>query len=160
MGNAQDLDKTLIEQGYTKVEMKKILYLTILVICSIQLVAQQWTLHEGGNNSDQGTSIFADKNGHIYATGFFSSSATFGSTTLTSVGSYDGYLIKYDTSGSCIWAKSFGGIGSDYPGVIKVDNTDNIIIAGAFRNSNVITFDSISIATNNNSDNYFVVKFN
>lgn len=121
--------------------------------------AQQWALQDGGTNNDEGTSIIADKNGHIYATGFFSSTATFGTTTLTSAGSYDGYLTKYDTSGNFIWAERFGGIGSDYPYVITIDTNNNIIIAGAFRNANTTTIGSIIINTNNNSDNYFVAMF-
>lgn len=128
-------------------------------MCFSKINAQQWALQAGGTNNDEGTSIIADKNGHIYATGFFSSTATFGTTTLTSAGSYDGYLTKYDTSGNFIWAKKFGGIGSDYPFVIATDTNGNIVLAGAFRNAYTTTIGTTIINTNNNSDNYFVAKF-
>ena len=114
--------------------MRKILLFVFLLICFSQLNAQQWALQEGGTNNDRGTSIIADKNGHIYATGYFSSSATFGTTTLTSAGSYDGYLAKYDTSGYFIWASGDEGFLSfnDVP-IDKQNNIDLIGTAVRFR---------------------------
>lgn len=138
----------------------RIILLTILLFnCLAELNAQQWALREGGQDYDQGRSICADKNGHIYATGFFSSTSNFGNTTLSSAGNYDGYLTKYDTSGTLIWAKRFGGIGSDYPKHISIDNDHNIVVAGSIKLSNTITIDTITITTNNNQNNYFVAKF-
>jgi hypothetical protein len=52
-------------------------------------------------------------------------------TSTGSTGSADAYLLKEDTAGKYIWAKSFGEfVNRDYPQCIIVDKADNVIVAG------------------------------
>jgi gliding motility-associated-like protein len=53
-------------------------------------------------------SISVDASAHIYATGNFTDSVSFGNFTLRSVmpgATYSAFLVKYDSSGNVIWAK-------------------------------------------------------
>lgn len=50
--------------------------------------------HAGGFSSDYGAGVALDKSGNMYVTGKFTGKATFGSTTLTSRGHYDGFIWK------------------------------------------------------------------
>ena len=54
-----------------------------------------WATRAGGSGSEYGTGVSALPDGSSIATGFFSDTATFGSTTLTSAGSYDVFTARY-----------------------------------------------------------------
>ena len=63
------------------------------------------------------TSIALDSSGNVYTTGDFKDTADFdpgaGTTNLTQNGNgYDAFVSKLDSSGDLVWAKSFGGSGS------------------------------------------------
>ncbi|MBK8363333.1 MAG: T9SS type A sorting domain-containing protein [Bacteroidetes bacterium] len=57
-----------------------------------------------------------------------------------------------------LWAKSFGGINSEFCTRLKGDNNGNLYMIGVSR-SDSITFDTITL-TNNTSNQSFIVKFN
>ena len=68
----------------------------------------------GGSNFDFGSGIAVDASGNSYVSGFFFGSATFGpgennETILTSAGSFDIFVAKYNSSGDLVWAKRAGG---------------------------------------------------
>lgn len=70
-----------------------------------------WANQAGGISYDYGRGIAVDDNGNSYITGEFEESATFGTTTLTSSGSYDIFVAKLDkSSGNWPWAKQAWGI--------------------------------------------------
>jgi len=73
---------------------------------------------------------------NVYVTGNYSSSADFdpgsGTANLTAVGEYDIFVSKFDNAGSFVWAKSFGGSGSDYGQSIDVDASGNMVITGYY----------------------------
>ncbi len=92
-----------------------------------------WSLKAGGTGSDRALSIACDNNGNSYITGFYYGSATFGSTTLTSVSNtQDIFVAKINSSGSFVWAKSFGGNKSEQGTGIAVDANGNVIVTGQF----------------------------
>ena len=71
-------------------------------------------------------------------TGFFRGSATFGpgevnETTLTSPGSFDIFVAKYDASGDLVWAKRAGGTSNDQGRGIAVDGSGNSFVTGSFQ---------------------------
>src|SRR6056297_3467065 len=68
-----------------------------------------WAQSLGGTSRDQGYSIAVDASGSSYTTGYFQGTMTVGSTTLTSAGSDDIFMIKLDPDGHPVWAQSFGG---------------------------------------------------
>ena len=55
-----------------------------------------------GNGYSMGT---ADRFGNVYVTGWFSGTASFGTTNLTSAGDDDIYVAKYNSTGVLQWAK-------------------------------------------------------
>jgi len=113
---------------------------------------------------DHGTSIAIDAQGNVFLTGIFGYTADFdpgtANSNLTSAGSHDVFLAKYNNSGNYIWAKSIGGLGNDHVYSIALDKTGNIFITGTFEKT--ADFDP-SIATANlisasNAD-VFIAKY-
>ena len=102
-----------------------------------------WAKSAGGGGNDEGQSICVDTSGNSYVTGSFdnSSTITFGTTTLTSNGYANIFVVKYDASGNVVWAKSAGGGDDDKGQSISVDANGNSYITGFFT-SPTITFGS------------------
>lgn len=86
----------------------------------------------------------ADASGNVYLTGYFSGTARFGSTTLTSVGQNDIFVTKWNpTSNSFIWAQQAGGSANDNATSIAVNGT-NVYITGNF-NGTITTFGTTTL---------------
>ena len=104
-----------------------------------------WAQSAGGTLSDSGAGIAVDSVGNIYMTGAFQGTVAFGSTTLTSKGSYDIFVAKVDPKGKFIWAKSAGEASDDFGAGISVDSTGNSYITGSFYH--YATFDSKTVSS-------------
>lgn len=89
------------------------------------------------SDSDVGRSIALDSAGNVYVTGLFGGTADFdpgpGVTNLTSVGDSDVFVMKLDSTGSLLWARSMGGTDSDHPFGIAVDAAGNVYTTGVFQ---------------------------
>ncbi len=72
----------------------------IFVVSWTLTVTWLWKQKAGGTSGDFGNGIAVDANGNSYVTGNFWSSATFGTTTLTSSGGYDIFVAKLDINGN------------------------------------------------------------
>jgi hypothetical protein len=116
-----------------------------------------WTKSAGGNGMDICKSVSTDPSGNVYITGSFSSTFTIGSTTLTSAGSSDAFLVKYDPNGTFLWAKSAGGTFTDYGQSISTDSSGNLYVTGNFE-SPTITFGSTTLS-NEGREDIFIVKY-
>ncbi len=68
----------------------------------------------------------------IIMTGRFVAECIFGTDTLhsTSTNDIDCFVAKFDLSGNCIWAKSFGGSGDEAGSQSTTDSLGNIYISG------------------------------
>ena len=100
-----------------------------------------------------GAKIKTDSMGNSYIIGRFQNTANFGFDTLISLGQSDGFVAKYDCSGNCLWAKSFGSKGSDGGSSLGIDGLDNIYIAGYCTDTMSLNCDTI------NNTSYFITKF-
>ena len=106
----------------------------------------QWAVKAGGMGPDRGLSIKADQQGNCYVTGIYFGSATFGNTTINSVGgSQDVFIAKYNSAGILQWVVSAGGPEGESGNGITVDNSGNVIVTGQF--SGTAHFGSISLSS-------------
>ncbi|MFS0518943.1 beta strand repeat-containing protein [Nostoc sp. UIC 10607] len=114
-----------------------------------------WAKNLGGTESDEGYGIVADEVGNIYVSGLFSSTGTFGNSTLSSTGDSDAFIAKLDSNGNVLSAQKFGGVSSDLGTGIATDGKGNIYATGGF--SDTATFGNITLTSAGNTD-AFVVK--
>ncbi|MFA7028745.1 MAG: SBBP repeat-containing protein, partial [Candidatus Cloacimonadaceae bacterium] len=80
--------------------MKKTLLFALLLLCTTFIFAQSdvwlWARKAGGTQDDKVYSIDIDSSGNSYVTGYFKGTASFGTTTLTSIGNWDIFVAKLD----------------------------------------------------------------
>jgi len=96
-----------------------------------------WAKKAGGTSAnDFGRAIAADGSGNVFVTGSFMGTASFDGTMLTSAGSFDIFVAKYNTSGTLLWAKRAGGTSFSEEGKgISVDGSGNSYVTGIFGNN-------------------------
>lgn len=123
-----------------------------------------WAKHYGAPGTNLGTGIITDALGNVYATGQFENTVTFDpdnpTSTLTSFGMADIFLLKLDAAGNFLWVKQMSGTNYDANNAITLDPEGNIYTTGHF--SGTADFDPSSEIVNltaiRNND-VFVQKF-
>jgi hypothetical protein len=124
-----------------------------------------WGTYFGGNGGDDGYAIITDNLGNILITGKTESStgiATFGSHQINYDGTWDAFIAKFDSSGSCIWGTYYGGQELDEGYGMASDPSGNVIVTGITYSTNgIITINAFQpqISLLGGSD-AFVTKFN
>lgn len=95
-----------------------------------------WVKGIGGTGVDAGFGIALDAGGNICIAGNFSGTADFdagpGVFQLTSHGSFDAFLAKYDADGNLLWAHHFGGTQFEEARCVAVAESGDILLAGVF----------------------------
>jgi hypothetical protein len=92
-----------------------------------------WATPAGGFSLDVGYGTSALPDGSSTVTGYFQSTATFGSTTLTSAGNQDVFVAKMDPSGAWVWATPAGGALGDNGYGISTLPDGSSTVTGPFR---------------------------
>lgn len=116
-----------------------------------------WARNISGSLGETAFGISVDPNCNVYVTGYFSTPTILvGTTTLSTVGNSDIFIVKYDSTGNVLWAKSAGGSNDDMPQGICVDANGNSYITGFF-SAPSITFGITTLTCSINAT--FVVKY-
>ncbi len=116
-----------------------------------------WAIRGGGGSSESGNAISALPDGSAIVTGYFTGTATFGSTTLTSSGGGDVFTAKVNTDGSFAWASRAGGTGTERGYGVSALTDGSAIVTGYF--AGTATFGSSTLTSSGNPD-VFTAKVN
>jgi hypothetical protein len=123
----------------------------------------QWARRIGGPSNDYARAICCDSLNQIYITGTAAPSADFdpgvGSLVLTNDGGYDAYVLKLSDAGSLVWAKNFGGPGSEWGLSLEAGHSGSLYISGFFYQT--ADFDpgpGIASALSNGGSDVFLLK--
>ncbi len=108
--------------------MKKLLLITVLLLCTISLTNTQWVSNYGVSSGDvnftnaKGTAITCDAAGNSYVTGY----------SYENESQNDIITIKYTPAGDTAWVRSFNGDANlnDEGNGICVDNAGNVYVVG------------------------------
>ncbi len=123
----------------------------------------QWNRLFGGTSTDWGYDTAVDSLGNVYATGYYMGTADFdpgtGEDLHTSNGSNDAFLVKFDSDGIFIWARTWGGDGSENAYSVEADESDKIFVAGDFSNTVDFNPDGGFEETSNGSYDAYVSIF-
>lgn len=117
----------------------------------------------GGVGADFGIGIAMDSSGNVYTTGYFSDTVDFdpgaGTSVLVSMGDFDLFVSKHDSSGNFLWAVGIGGTLEDQGRSVAVDSAGNVYVTGFFNGT--VDFDpgsGIEILTSLGDTDIFVLK--
>lgn len=115
-----------------------------------------WANQVSGFIDDTGDGIAMDYAGNVFITGTFWGTLSVGSETLECTGGDDTYIIKYDSKGNFLWARSSDNDYTNYGYAVSADASGNCILTGKFYDS--VTFDGWTLSSSGDGDIY-IVKF-
>jgi len=118
--------------------------------------ATTWVKSVSSAADDELDAVAVDGAGNIVVTGWTTGSLNLTGTPITSAGNDDILLAKYNSAGTCLWAKLFGDAAQQWPVSLAVDGSGNIALAGAFDGS--IRFAPLAAMSNVGGLDSFVVK--
>lgn len=115
-----------------------------------------WGKVFGGTDGDVPYGIDVDSNGNIFVVGTYAGTVDFdpgaGTTSRTSRGNDDNFVIKLTTDGNFAWVKEFGGANEERATGVILDLNNNILITGLY-NGNV-DFNPAPLETNTVTGSY------
>jgi len=117
-----------------------------------------WATKGGGTGDVIADDVSALPDGSSIITGYFSGTATFGATSLTSAGLADTFTAKMNADGTYAWATRGGGAGNDYGYGVSALPDGASIITGAFNGT--ATFGATTLTSDAGSDDTFTAKMN
>ena len=121
----------------------------------------KWAKSYSGSISNRSESVALDNDGNTIIGGNFDDPVfNVGSYTLNRVYNSDAFLVKHDSEGNVIWAKSFGGTGADYLKGINTDTLGNIYISGSFDGANINIGGIILTNTSTSYSDIYIAKLN
>jgi hypothetical protein len=126
---------------------------------------RQWGTYYGGTGDDNGHSCNTDASGNVYLTGDAGSNtniATVGAHQANfGGGSFDAYLVKFNSAGVRQWGTYYGGTGDDYGYSCITDVSGNVYMTGeAGSNTNIATAGAHQTAFGGGNFDAYLVKFN
>ena len=133
-----------------------------------------WARRLSGALNEVASSVSIDSSGNIIVSGNYTSRpmnvlAANGSTLFTldnpGTNTTDGFVVKYDSSGTPQWARRIGnGTANDSIQSLSVDSSGNVIVVGEYISSNIgisgaSGSEPFSLANTNGNSDAFVVKY-
>jgi hypothetical protein len=119
----------------------------------------------GGTGSDCDRFVKIGYPDNVYYCGYFNSQIDLdpgpGVDLHNTNGNYDIFLCRLDANGNFIWARTWGGSGSDQPYAIAINSLGEVYTAGSF--SGTVNFDpgtGIDQHSTNGSTDVYLSKFN
>jgi uncharacterized delta-60 repeat protein len=96
-----------------------------------------WAKHAGGSSDDEGYAVTALSDDSTVVTGYFQGTATFGpdeanATVMTSAGTLDMFIARYNSNGTLAWARHAGGTGNDGGRSITTLSDNSTVVTGTF----------------------------
>ncbi|MBI2270700.1 MAG: SBBP repeat-containing protein [Bacteroidetes bacterium] len=129
---------------------------------SYPLVIDPWATYYGGSNNDYSAGITNDNLGNVAITGFTESFnfPMLGASQTTNSGLSDAFVVKFNPTGTRIWATYYGGSRFDYGNCITSDLSNNILISGHTDSSDLPIVNGFQTSHGGGTYDIFVVKFN
>ncbi len=112
-----------------------VLLVATLAASSSAVPINQWSNRFGDGNAQAARDVAFDGSGNVYVTGYMQGTADFGGGPISSAGSGDVFLAKYDSAGSHIWSKRFGAADHQEAFGVATDAAGNAVIVGRFQTS-------------------------
>lgn len=122
-----------------------------------------WATYYGDASLDRGTCAGTDAGNNVYLAGYALSTsniATSGAFQATLSGSYDAFLVKFDSNGNRLWGTYFGGVNLETVYAIFVQSNGTVYLCGdTSSSSNIASTGAHQPAYGGGMDDAILVKF-
>lgn len=117
-----------------------------------------WAKQTGGSSEEYAYGICSDTNNNIVVSGYFqSTSINFGTGALIKHGTYNSYVVKYNSNGIPLWSKNTTSTYTNKSYAVTTDGADNVIITGSYYSGNMF-FGTYTLSNVGDNDIY-VAKY-
>ncbi len=82
-------------------------------LCSVRIPYGDPNYISSYSGWESSSNVATDAQGNFYVAGNVQGTIDLGDRTITSTGSYDALLLKYNESCELVWAKAYGAIGAE-----------------------------------------------
>ena len=134
-----------------------LLFLFSALLMQAQDTSLGWVARVAGSGFDQVSHLHIDDSDNTYTVGNFSGTTKFtdesGSTSVSSNGGQDGYMVKHDPDGAIAWYVTFGGSEEDQCFGVTTDSEENVFLTGAFKGT--VNFDPNGSGDTRTADDNF-----
>jgi len=121
--------------------------------------SHDWSQGFGDESVQFGQDLTVDGSGNVTVTGRFQDTVDFGGGPLTSAGSDDIFVARFDAAGIHLWSERFGDASSQEGCGITTDASGNVFSTGHFKGS--VDFGGGPLTSTGSADiDIYVVKFN
>lgn len=124
--------------------------------------ARLWATYYGGNDWEGYAKCVVDSNDNVYMCGATKSSnaiASNGHQNSYGGGSYDLFLVKFDSSGVRLWGTYYGGSSAEENAKCALDGNGNIYLSGNTLSTNGIALNGHQNTYAGGNNDAFLVKF-
>jgi hypothetical protein len=143
------------------INLSKAVAVLIILFSHAEVSAQiwQWAKNGGGNGNDFGRVSCVDASGNVYIGGTFDSPSFVLGSTFINAGGTDVFIAKYNSNGTLLWSRAFGGTANETIGGMCTDPSGNLYICGNF-NSPSVNIGTVTPITNVGNTDVFVAEYN
>ncbi len=114
-----------------------------------------WARQLGSLSVTVARSLAVDLDGNLIMAGYLDQTCDFDESTVIAHGSHDVFLAKFNPQGGVIWARNFGGPGSDTPRSLALDSARNIYLTGSF--TETADFGGVTLMSGGQRDLFLVL---
>ncbi len=142
-------------------KLSSILIIPLLLFWNLYILnAQtvQWVKKGISPGFENGNAIACDDSGNVYAAGQIEYTSVFDNHSVSSYGSHDILVVKYDRDGVIKWIHSAGGQGGDVANGMSIDASHNTYIAGEVEKT--ANFGSGIFLISSGANDIFLAKYN
>lgn len=126
-----------------------------------------WASYYGGTGMDRAYALAVDTGNNVYLAGSTRSSsdiATAGShqASISSTSADEGFIVKFDSSGSRLWGTYYGGNGGDIVRTLGIDPFNNLLVGGQVTSASttgIATASAFQSAYAGGMNDGFIAKF-
>lgn len=122
-----------------------------------------WATYYGGTGEDVGYGVAVGSSGEVYLAGYTGSTsgiASGGFQNSYGGGTFDAFLVKFDSSGNRLWATYYGGSGiENVENGIAVDGSGRIFLGGYTSSTSGIAAGGFQNTYGGGSNDAFITKF-
>lgn len=143
---------------YSRFLLPLCLFASLLGMAQAPVPTWVWAKNAGGARTSRTNAVAVDASDNMIMAGYFSlSSLTPGTATVVSNGNVDGWVVKYNSSGTMQWAAKIGDTGNEYANAVATDASGNIYVSGYFTSTTL----SIGTSTliNAGGNDIFLAKY-